>query len=484
MQTENEVGRMAAGKTLEELHSELTCSICKELFNEPVILECGDHFCKNCIIQLWGENEGSFSCPRCSALVERSLRPNLLLTNVVDSVRRSRAEALHASLKETKCEEHREELKLFCEDDQRAICVVCGCSREHKTHNVIPIKEAFQTYKEKLSKSLWRIQLQIQEATQLKAEVDQKRLALKEQAESLEVQIEDDFTKLHQFLDQEEGVLISKLRNEEEGLRKQLDENGSYVTAEVSRLEQAARDLENKLTLQETPELLKDIKHLLRRTEVKFQKPEEVYVSLQAGEYMGPLQYRVWKKMKSILNPVASPVTLDQDTAHPQLIVSDSRTSVRVGDTIQALPDNPERFTKYLIVLGSEGFVSGRHYWEVEVGDKIEWELGVARKSVKRKGEITASPGNGFWRLILRNGNQYQACTSPPIRLSMKVKPRKIGVFLDYEGGQVSFYNADDMVHLYTFTDTFSKKIYPYFYPGDNEGGKNKALMKIFTPQL
>ncbi|MGH0136684.1 UNVERIFIED_CONTAM: hypothetical protein FKN15_066557, partial [Acipenser sinensis] len=78
-----------------------------------------------------------------------------------------------------------------------------------------------------------------------------------EQAESLEVQIEDDFTKLHQFLDQEEGVLISKLRNEEEGLRKQLDENGSYVTAEVSRLEQAARDLENKLTLQETPELLK-----------------------------------------------------------------------------------------------------------------------------------------------------------------------------------------------------------------------------------
>lgn len=138
---------MATGKTLEELHSELTCSICKELFNEPVILECGDHFCRNCISQLWGKNEGSFSCPRCSALVERSLRPNLLLTNVVDSVRRSRAEALHASLKETKCEEHREELKLFCEDDQRAICVVCGCSREHKTHNVIPIKEAFQTYK-------------------------------------------------------------------------------------------------------------------------------------------------------------------------------------------------------------------------------------------------------------------------------------------------------------------------------------------------
>ncbi|XP_041096270.1 zinc-binding protein A33-like [Polyodon spathula] len=199
---------------------------------------------------------------------------------------------------------------------------------------------------------------------------------------------------------------------------------------------------------------------------------------------MGPLQYKVWKKMKSILHPVASPVTLDQDTAHPQLIVSDSLTSVRVGDTIQALPDNPERFTKYLIVLGSEGFVSGRHYWEVEVGDKIEWELGVARKSVKRKGEITASPGNGFWRLILRNDNQYQACTSPPIRLSIKVKPRKIGVFLDYEGGQVSFYNADDMVHLYTFTDTFSKEIYPYFYPGDNEGGKNKELMKIFTPQL
>ncbi|MGH0128021.1 UNVERIFIED_CONTAM: hypothetical protein FKN15_077315 [Acipenser sinensis] len=104
--------------------------------------------------------------------------------------------------------------------------------------------------------------------------------SVQEQAESLEVQIEDDFTKLHQFLDQEEGVLISKLRNEEEGLRKQLDENGSYVTAEVSRLEQAARDLENKLTLQETPELLKNEQTKKWRQELGLPDPEPTELEL------------------------------------------------------------------------------------------------------------------------------------------------------------------------------------------------------------
>ncbi|GCB84677.1 hypothetical protein scyTo_0025336, partial [Scyliorhinus torazame] len=172
-------------------------------------------------------------------------------------------------------------------------------------------------------------------------------------------------------------------------------------------------------------------------------------------------------------------LTLNPKTANPWLILSSDLTSVKMGEQRQVLQDRPERFDRCACVLGAEGFKSGRHYWEVEVGDKTEWDLGVAKKSCDRKGRIKRMPDDGYWRLSLRGGGEYKAFTAPPTYLSLNVDPRKIGVYLDYEGGQVSFYNADDMSHLHTFTDAFVEKLYPYFCPCLNDGGKNAGLMKI-----
>ncbi|XP_059580729.1 E3 ubiquitin-protein ligase TRIM39-like, partial [Alligator mississippiensis] len=171
-------------------------------------------------------------------------------------------------------------------------------------------------------------------------------------------------------------------------------------------------------------------------------------------------------------------VTLDPDTAHPNLVLSEDRKCVQHRDTRQDLPDTPERFDPCPCVLGSEGITGGRRYWEVEVGDKTEWYVGVCRESVRRKGDVTLSQRHGYWVVWLEDGG-HKPCTSPWTPLPVRVRPRRVGVFLDYEGGEVSFYNVTDRSHLFTFTDTFSGTLRPFFSPGLNAGGTNAAPLTL-----
>ncbi|XP_042255093.1 E3 ubiquitin-protein ligase TRIM21-like [Thunnus maccoyii] len=173
-------------------------------------------------------------------------------------------------------------------------------------------------------------------------------------------------------------------------------------------------------------------------------------------------------------------VTLDPDTAHPKLILSDDGKQVNHGDVKKNLPDNPERFSFCANVLGKQSFSSGRFYFEVQVKGKTDWDLGVARESINRKGDIILSPRKGYWTIALRNGNEYSACNDPPVRLSLKSQPQKVGVFVDYEEGLVSFYDVDAAALIYSFTGcSFTEKLYPYFSPRPNYGGKNSAPLII-----
>uniref|UniRef100_A0AAR2K829 Uncharacterized protein n=1 Tax=Pygocentrus nattereri TaxID=42514 RepID=A0AAR2K829_PYGNA len=174
-------------------------------------------------------------------------------------------------------------------------------------------------------------------------------------------------------------------------------------------------------------------------------------------------------------------VTLDADTAHPKLILSDDGKQVRNGDTEQKLPDNPKRFNRSLCALGKEGFSSGRFYYEVQVSGKTEWDLGVARESINRKHKkVILTPQNGFWAMKLRNGNEYKACVDALVPLFVREKLQKVGVFVNYEEGLVSFYDAESRSRIFSFTgQTFTEKLYPYFSPRKNDRGKNSAPLII-----
>ena len=180
---------------------------------------------------------------------------------------------------------------------------------------------------------------------------------------------------------------------------------------------------------------------------------------------------------------LAVDVTLDPGTAQNYLILSADGKQVRHVETLQNLPDNPKRFDPVICVLGKKGFTSGRFYYEVEVSGKTEWDLGVARESINRKGSITLKPDNGYWTIMLTNGDEYKAIAGPSILLSLKEKPERVGVFVDYEAGLVSFYDPDRWNLIHSFRGvSFKEKIYPFFSPSTRDGGKNSSPLIIITP--
>ncbi|KAG6928865.1 butyrophilin subfamily 1 member A1, partial [Chelydra serpentina] len=173
-----------------------------------------------------------------------------------------------------------------------------------------------------------------------------------------------------------------------------------------------------------------------------------------------------WRKLAAPLKK--ENVTLDPDTAHRHLLLSEDCKSVKRLFTRLDLLDNPKRFEYERCVLGYEGFTSGRHYWEMEVGHGGYWAVGIARESVRRKGEIIFKTEEGIWA-VGHWGNQYLAGTYPRSPLALNQVPKRIRVSLDYEVGQVTFFDADKGVLIFTFPPASfaGEKIHPWLWVWD-----------------
>ncbi|XP_051899658.1 E3 ubiquitin-protein ligase TRIM39-like [Pristis pectinata] len=470
---------------LEGLIEELTCPICLEIFVDPVSLQCGHHFCGPCISQALEQTTGRNACPQCrQVFTEINARPARRLSIIVEQARLLN-EKLTRQRWEPCCQEHGEKLKLFCFRELEVICVDCWNAR-HQSHEVIPVKKAALLYKKELKEALVLLEGKLQVVTEKKMKEEAKIGTVRAEVGQLSEAIGREFAKMHKFLNEREEAMRCRLREKEENVLMRLDEVLAVINNDMSTLEERILEIKSRLDISEAAEVLKDAEDFLTTCDVQCQEVEEFATELTSKVFSEPIQFfNVWRDMRRIIEPNRAYLSLDPETANGQLFVSQDLLSVKLDDEKldeeQDLFDPPARFKRSLCVLSSQGFTSGRHYWEVGLGNKTDWVIGICKESVNREIAFLAVPSRGYWVMSLFNDNYYRAVsiTSTPIPIERKLC--KLGIYLDFEGGKVSFYNADDMSHLYTFSDKFTEKLYPIFCPCDNLTGKNYEPLTLLT---
>ncbi|KAM4556159.1 E3 ubiquitin-protein ligase TRIM21-like [Fundulus diaphanus] len=537
---------MSSGSNLRS-EDQFLCSICLDVFTDPVSTPCGHNFCQTCITEHWEVNF-PFKCPLCKEIF--TSRPQLgVNTFIKEMVAQFRHEAQQEAsssssaakpgevpcdvctgtklkalksclvcqvsycqthlephlitpglkkhqlmepvenLEDRMCLQHDKPLELFCRTDQTCVCSLCSVL-DHKNHEFVPLREESEGKKAELKKTEAEVQKMIQSRRVKIQEIKEsvkisKDAADREKAEGVQV-----FTALKEAAERGLKELIKEIQDKQKTAEKQAEDFIKDLEQEISELMKRSSEVkqlsqsEDHLHLLQSFSSLKAAPPTKNWTEVRVHPPSYEGTVVRAA---AQLEQKLWEKMKKLLDlkrvqQYAVDVTLDPGTAHPWLILSDDGKQVYCGNKRKKLPDNPKRFYPCVNVLGQQSFSSGRFYFEVQVKGKTDWDLGVARESVDRKGKISLRPQDGFWTVGLRNRNKYSARDGPPVCLHIQPGPEKVGVFVDYKEGLVSFYDVDAAALIYSFTGCcFTEKLYPFFSPCLNAGGQNSAPLIICT---
>uniref|UniRef100_A0A2K6Q5S1 Tripartite motif-containing protein 5 n=1 Tax=Rhinopithecus roxellana TaxID=61622 RepID=A0A2K6Q5S1_RHIRO len=475
-----------------DIEKEVTCPICLELLTEPLSLDCGHSFCQTCITAKIKESvtisRGESSCPVCQSRFQPGkLRPNRHLANIVERVKEVKMSPQEGQQRDI-CENHGKKLQIFCKEDGKVICWVCELSQEHQGHQTFRINEVVKECQEKLQAALQKLTKEDQEAEKLEDDIRQERTIWKNYIQIERQKILKGFNEMRVILDSEEQKELQKL---EEGEVNVLDNLAAARDQLVQQRQDASKlisDLQRRLK-GSSVEML-SIFVITRSESWTLKKPKPVSKKLKSV-FKAPDLSRILQVHKELTDVQCYwvDVMLNPDSATPNVAVSVDQRQVATVRTLTFKNSNPRDFSAFG-VLGCQYFSSGKYYWEVDVSGKIAWILGVHSKISspnKRKSSgfvfdpsvnyanvySKYRPQYGYWVIGLQNTCEYNAfedsSSADPkvLTLFMAVPPCRVGVFLNYEAGIVSFFNVTNHGALiYKFSGCrFSQPAYPYFNP-------------------
>ncbi|XP_040211105.1 E3 ubiquitin/ISG15 ligase TRIM25-like [Rana temporaria] len=508
------------------LRQELDCSICLNIYTDPVMLTCGHNFCRVCIDRVLDTQEGSggYSCPQCRKRFRghptlkrnkklhkkvetlRSIYPDQKTTGIFgtqcihspvpavkscllceasicnDHLRVHSKSPEHVltdpttSIENRKCSIHRELLKYYCTEDSACICVSCRRDGEHRGHKVETLDVASKKKKQKLRNVLQKLMTEREETEKRVQSLQDRRRKVQEKSASLTERVTALFIELRRHLEDLEKRVWRNISSQEErislsDLIHQLEIKKEDLSRKMEDIEKLCNMTDPLAVLQES-----DTGDLCDTEEGDNEDRERHDRLLHDGGDLdvSGISHTLHTWLSDMIKGVnvffniheASDILLDVNTAHNNLQISDDMKTVSWSDIEQNRPETPERFQFWFQILSRQSFSSGRHYWEVDVSESGDCSVGMCYPSIERRGdESWIGYNNKSWVFRTYSGGCCLIHDNKQISTSPDLSSNRVRIYVDYEAGQLSFYDLCDPIrHLHTFTTTFTEPLHPVLW--------------------
>ncbi|XP_049924030.1 pyrin-like [Epinephelus moara] len=389
------------------------------------------------------------------------------------------------------CRSHNKLLDMFCKREQKPVCMQCRESN-HRHHQIVPLEKESKRIKTQLKMVEAEYQQMVKDRLKKLAEIKTSgELSKTNNEQEIQTSIEVATTVIS-IIEKNQASLIEEIEQKQSAAEREEEELVNELRREINELQGRQSELQHLEQTDDPLHLLQSFPSLITPLFTK----DWSQVSVQSDGCVGTVR-RAFSKLVDVCQQLekklsadeirkatryAVDVTLDPVTASGWLCLSPDgkQVSLSLQQKKPPPPDDPLRFDSCVSVLGKQSFTSGKSYWVVQVGDKTDWDLGVAKESINRKGSITVRPDSGYWAICRRKGGSLSACAGPSVTLHLQDPPQKVGVFLDYNEGMVSFYDAEANTHIYTYSGcNFTEPLYPYLNPCLHDNGKNTAPLIV-----
>ncbi|XP_069611715.1 E3 ubiquitin-protein ligase TRIM39-like [Ranitomeya imitator] len=367
-----------------------------------------------------------------------------------------------------KCAIHNEVLKYYCFEDASCICVSCCLAGIHKNHQIEPLTDTCARKKKELKNVLEKLLIQQIETDSRVQTLQSQKATIKEKASKLSAKVSDLFIDLRYQMDNLELRILNEIAKEESNvsepislLLEKLEQQRDDLSRNIKLLEQLC-NVSNPITiLQKSRENHADLFYPKSRPSLLCD-PEDLDEALILVTVKRSLD-DIMARMKTW--HCTSDVTMDVSTAANDIYVSGDKKTVSWSKINQRRQKTSERFKTYQ-VMSNQSFSSGRHYWEVEISNSGKWIMGVCYPSMDRKGELSVIGNNDkSWGLGYIDKKLKLMHDRTQRHLSSMLPCQRIGVYLDYEAGQMSFYEVSEGIrHIHTFITTFTEPVHAVFW--------------------